>query len=73
MFDRIPFVCDFNQSDNIVVQCIEAVPDAAAPVLGEDGQPIEGAAPVQIGEDGKPITTEAAAAEPEPEVVKILN
>lgn len=48
------------------------MPDAAVLAVGEDGKPIEGAAPVQIGEDGKPITAEAAA-EPEPEVMKILN
>lgn len=38
--------------------------------IGEDGKPIEGAAPVQIGEDGQPIVgvAEAVAPEPEPEV-----
>lgn len=48
--------------------CIESAPGEV--VLGEDGKPIEGAAPPQIGEDGQPIVAaaEAAAPEPEPEV-----
>lgn len=39
------------------------------PAVGEDGQPIEGAAPVQLDENGQPISTEVAPPpEPEPEV-----
>lgn len=49
----------------------EVAPDAATTAVGEDGQPIEGAAPVKIGEDGQPIPAEAAA-EPEPEVMRIF-
>lgn len=43
-------------------------------VIGEDGKPIEGAAPVQFGEDGQPIVraAEAVAPVPEPEVKEIL-
>lgn len=40
--------------------------------MGEDGQPIEGAAPVILGEDGQPIPqADAAAPVPEPEPVVI--
>lgn len=52
--------------------CIESAPGDV--VLGEDGKPIEGAAPPQIGEDGQPIIGTADSAEaasiPEPEVKK---
>lgn len=53
------------------------MPGEVAPVaIGEDGQPIEGAAAVVlIGEDGQPIVVAdgAAAAPAEPEVNQMLN
>lgn len=52
-------------------QNIEAIPGETP--VGADGQPIEGAAPVQLGEDGQPIPQSAAEVplpEPEPVVVK---
>lgn len=42
--------------------------------VGPDGQPIEGAAPVQLGEDGQPIppadVAEIPQPEPEPVIIK---
>lgn len=54
---------------NCICCCTESA--AGEVVLGEDGKPIEGAAPPQVGEDGQPIvvdSAEAAAPVPEPEV-----
>lgn len=43
-------------------------------VIGEDGQPIANAAPVQIGEDGQPISTaEVVPPAPEPEVIETFS
>lgn len=50
--------------------CIEPAP-GEAPAVGEDGQPIEGAAPVQLDENGQPIpAAPEVVPEPEPEVIK---
>lgn len=49
--------------------CTESLPGDV--VIGEDGQPIENAAPVRIGEDGQPISTaEVVPPAPEPEVIE---
>lgn len=52
--------------------CIEPASSETLVVIGEDGKPIESAAPVQLGEDGKPIisTAEEDKTVPEPEVIE---
>lgn len=61
-----------NHKRLIKTQNIEVAPGEIP--VGPDGQPIEGAAPVQLGEDGQPIPQADAAeipqAEPEPVIIK---
>lgn len=63
-------ICIFKQWHHNEKIChSEVAPDA---VIGADGQPVEGSAPVQLGEDGKPIGETAVQPEPIPEVMKII-